>query len=415
MKEHRFELADTMDAEPRWYNSILQPVRDDDGQVRGIMRVSVDVSEAVTASRAKDQFMAMLGHELRNPLSPIVTAVSLMRLHGVESKEQEIIERQVGHLTRLVDDLLDISRITRGAIELKKERIELSQLVERAVETVLPMIEQRKQRLTVEVPRGIVLRADPDRFVQIISNLLTNASKYSQPEARIEVRGERKGERVRLAVKDEGIGIAPDMVERIFELFVQQAQSIERSKGGLGLGLAIVKSLVQLHGGTVSAKSAGLGRGSEFVVEMDVAPRPTQRSESRARALTRLPRAEPRKILVVDDNDDLANTLARALVALGHQVEVAYDGPTALQTAARFEPDIALLDIGLPVMDGYELARRLREEQQRAMHLIAVTGYGQQRDREMAEAAGFERHLVKPVDLANLQRVVAELSPSPDA
>ncbi len=434
LDEHALELRDPTRADPpRYFNSILQPVRDQDDQVRGILRVSIEVtdqvvarqqreqllasaqvarSEAVAANRSKDEFLAMLGHELRNPLSPIITALELMRLRGLESREQEVIERQVCHLARLVDDLLDISRITRGTIEVRKERVELRSLVARALETVSPMLEHRSQRVQVAVPASLTIEADPDRFAQVISNLLTNASRYSHPGSGIEVRAERRGGQVRLRVRDDGVGIPPDLLERIFEPFVQQPQPMDRSIGGLGLGLAIVRSLVQLHGGRVLAHSDGPGRGSEFIVEMSLVKEGSAIVETPEHSVEVAPVAVRRRVLVVDDNCDLADTLGHALGRLGYEVEVAYDGPSALERAAAFGPDIALLDIGLPVMDGYELAERLREHRSEpgAFRLVAVTGYGQEKDRARAAAAGFDRHLVKPVDLLNLRRVLEELS-----
>jgi signal transduction histidine kinase len=370
--------------------------------------------EAESANRAKDEFLAMLGHELRNPLSPMLTALQLMRLRGTASREQDILERQVGHLTRLVDDLLDVSRITRGKVELRRERIDVADAVTKAIELSSPLLEQRRQELEVRVPRGkFGVNVDPGRMEQVISNLLTNAAKYSEPGSKIVIAATREGDSVCICVKDEGVGIAPELLGSVFERFVQQPQTLARSKGGLGLGLAIVRSLVELHGGSVRAKSAGVGKGSEFVLDFPAVELSSTIADRAARPDPVVPPARrSKRILVVDDNTDAAETLKDALEALGYTVHAAHDGPTALQAAETFAPEVALLDIGLPVMDGYELARRLRELRGALghLHLVAVTGYGQEADKQRSEAAGFERHLVKPVDLNKLEDVVEELS-----
>jgi signal transduction histidine kinase/DNA-binding response OmpR family regulator len=421
---------------------VVAPTRNQRGEVTGICFVAADVSERVrdrrvleralaeneqqrealrdarleaeAASRAKDEFLAMLGHELRNPLSPILTALQLMRLRGTQSREQDIIERQIGHLVRLVDDLMDVSRIARGKLELRKRRCELAKIVIQAVELASPLLEQRRQPLDVHVPRvGLCVDADLDRMAQVVSNLLANASKYSDPGSRIVVKGTREGPWVRVSVKDEGIGIAPDMLGKVFDRFVQQPQALDRAKGGIGLGLTIVKSLVELHGGTAAVHSEGPGRGSEFVIELPASELSCADQESELELANAKDAAQARerergRILVVDDNDDAADTLAVALEQLGYVVEIAYDGPSALAKAQAFRPDVALLDIGLPVMDGYELASKLRElggAPQRP-RLVAITGYGQEADRRRSAAAGFEKHLVKPVDLTQLESIL---------
>jgi signal transduction histidine kinase len=368
---------------------------------------------AESANRAKDDFLAMLGHELRNPLAPITTALQLMRLRGPRPREQEILERQVGHLTRLVDDLLDVSRITRGRIELRKQVVEVGDVVARAIEVASPMLEQRRHRLDVSVPqKGLRVDVDPDRFAQIISNLLTNASKYSDPGSRIGVQANHIADRVQITVTDEGVGIASEMLDSVFALFFQQPQTLDRSRGGLGLGLAIVRSLVTMHGGTVSAKSDGAGKGSRFTIEVPAAGLGGVASSEKNRTL---PRSSPpggaRRILVVDDNEDTIELLRDALEELGYSVRTANDGPSALRAAETFEPDIALVDIGLPVMDGYELAKHLRRAKGRSreLRLVAVTGYGQYGDKQRAAAAGFDRHLIKPIDLRMVEQVVNEL------
>jgi CheY-like chemotaxis protein len=371
-------------------------------------------AEAEVANRAKDQFLAMLSHELRNPLAPMLTALQLMKLRGDQSREQDVLERQVGHLTRLVDDLLDVSRITGGKVELRKQPTEIAEVVARAVELASPLFEQRRQHLKLRVPpRGLAVHVDPDRMAQVISNLLTNAAKYSESGSEIAVVGAREQERVRIRVQDHGVGIAPEMIHSVFDVFVQQPQTLERSKGGLGLGLAIAKSLVELHGGTMTARSEGVGKGSEFSIDLPaVELSELQSDELPRRTITsRPPGYGQKRILVVDDNEDAVRILRGALELLGYLVEVAYDGPSALSAAEAFQPEVALLDIGLPVMDGYELAERLRGLQNapRDLRLVAVTGYGQNADRQRSAAAGFEQHLVKPVDLGSLERVIEQL------
>ncbi|HVV48168.1 MAG TPA: ATP-binding protein [Polyangia bacterium] len=366
---------------------------------------------AEAASRSKDEFLAMLGHELRNPLSPILTALQVMRMRGAEGREQAMIERQVGHLVRLVDDLLDISRITRGKIELRKARTEMAQVVLQGLEIASPLLEHRRQEIDLDVePQGLEVEVDLDRLAQVTANLLTNASKYSEPGTTVHVKASRAGGRVRLQVRDEGAGIAPEMLGKVFDVFFQQPQSLDRSKGGLGLGLAIVRSLVELHGGSVSAASAGLGRGSEFVVELPLAPgaaEPLPLGPPRAPA-PQLAHGPGKRILIVDDNEDAAESIADLLRDLGNEIETAYDGPAALRIARVFKPEVCLVDIGLPAMDGYEVARKLRESSDlpRGARLIAVTGYGQDADRQRSREAGFDLHLVKPVNLDVLSDAV---------
>jgi PAS domain S-box-containing protein len=359
-------------------------------------------AEAESASRAKDEFLAMLGHELRNPLSPIVTALHLMKLRDSMALQHErtVIERQVTHLLRLVDDLLDISRITRGKIQLNRERLEISQVVGKAIELSSPLLEQGHHHLSVAVPdQGLALDGDATRLAQVISNLLNNAAKYTPPGGHIEIAASRSAARIVLTVRDNGIGISSAMLPRVFELFAQERQNIERSQGGLGLGLAIVKSLVAIHDGTVSVSSEGHGKGSVFTVEFPAAaPGDASQPVTPIPPSARHPSGSGQRVLVVDDNVDAAEMLAELLRARGYATSTAHDGPVALELARTFHPDIALIDIGLPVMDGYELARRLRG-MLGGVRLIAVTGYGQQGDRDRSHDAGFDAHLVKPVSL----------------
>lgn len=370
------------------------------------------------ATRRKDEFLAMLGHELRNPLSPIVTALQLMRTRGGETSEQQVIERQIDHLVRLVDDLLDISRITSGKIELRRKRTELADVVLRGLETASPLLERRRQHVDVRVaPEGLPVDADLDRLAQVVSNLLTNASKYSDPGTTIHVGAERAGKLVQLVLRDEGVGIPRELLATVFEVFFQPPQAPDRAKGGLGLGLAIVRSLVDLHGGRVWAESDGPGKGSAFHVELPLAVGADEDEGVERVLLTSFSRVEidrgapppSRRVLVVDDNDDAAETLAELLQDLGHEVKTAADGVHALRIAKAFRPEVCLLDLGLPVMDGYELAQRLMQSNDLAVgaRLIALTGYGQDGDKRRTAEAGFAGHLVKPVNFADLSRAVA--------
>ncbi len=378
----------------------INPVRDSQGRVVRWFGTNTDVETERRATEAKDEFLAMLGHELRNPLSPILTALQLMKLRGDDgsARERTVIERQVNHLTRLVDDLLDVSRIARGKVELKEEVVEIAEVVARAVEMTSPLLEERRHTLTLEVPRrGLAVCGDSTRLSQVFANLLTNAARYTGPGGSVTVTGALEGAEAVVRVRDTGVGIAADVLPRIFDLFVQERQAIHREHGGLGLGLAIVRSLVERHGGTVTARSAGSGRGAEFTVRLPLAEsQPTIQAPPAALSLEA--ERDGIRILVVDDNTDAADMLAESLGVHGYSVRTAHDGPSALREAADFLPHAAFVDIGLPVMDGYELAGHLLARQTRpSLHLFAVTGYGQESDRARALEAGFERHLVKPV------------------
>lgn len=392
-----------------------------DGAPALVGGIAVDITEQMRAeavlrereeeaSRQKDAFLAVLGHELRNPMAPMVTALQLMRFRGIDGREIEILEHQLGHMRRLVDDLLDVARITSGKIQLRVEELDLASIVARAVDTIHPTLEKHGHVLLVAVPPGLYgVRADPVRLTQVVTNLLDNAAKYSDDGSQISVSAGTDRGMIRLSVRDEGVGIAPEMQDRIFDSYVQRPESLDRSRGGLGLGLAIVKSLVHQHGGDVYAVSDGIGRGSEFVVLLPFAP-------VAAKAFTEVTPTKPRlagsrdRILVVDDNRDAAETIRDALASHGYVVEMTSDAQSALGIAERFKPDIALLDIGMPVLDGYELAGRLRAGDGGAsLRLVAITGFGQPGDRDRAMAAGFDRHLVKPVDLKALIHVIEEL------
>jgi PAS domain S-box-containing protein len=394
----------------RHYLVSYYPVPGRDGQTAGIGIVVVDVTDeqraregAEAANRAKDEFMAMLGHELRNPLSPILTALQLMKLRSDETHQREraVIERQVQHMVRLVDDLLDVSRITRGKVDLDRRRVELSGIVAKAVEVASPLFEQRMHRLFVDVPPGLAVMGDEHRLTQVMANLLNNAAKYTPPSGQIDVTGAAVDGHAVIRVRDSGVGISPDLLPRIFDLFVQGERTPDRSGGGLGLGLAIAHMLVTMHGGQVSASSDGPGQGSTFTVRLPLEITAAEEALAPAGALAASgrPARERRRVLVVDDNRDAADLLAETLRLQGHETAVAYDGPTALVMAAELRPDLAFLDIGLPVMDGYELARRLRTMGLRPLTLVAITGYGQPADRARSAAAGFDQHLVKPVGI----------------
>ena len=363
---------------------------------------------AQRAARAKDEFLAMLGHELRNPLSPILTAVQLLRLRGDEriARERTIIERQAQNLVRLLDDLLDVSRIARGKIELHRRRIDLATAIGQAVEQASAAIEEREHRLIVEIPPAIELDGDLERIAQVFANLLGNAAKYTPHGGRIEVRAALRGDRVAIEVRDDGQGIAPELLPDVFDVFVQGPQTRDRACGGLGLGLAIARRIVELHGGRIAAASDGRGCGSAFTVELPVAaPASSGATAPRHRARTA---AHVRRLLVVDDNEDAACLLAMLLEELGHDVKTASDPRAALAIARTYRPEIAVLDIGLPDMDGYALAAALRAQQGDAPpRVIALSGYGQPSDLTRSAEAGFSGHLVKPVDVGQLLDLIA--------
>jgi signal transduction histidine kinase len=402
-----------------YFDYVHQPVRNAGGEVDRVAIVAFEVTELVRArrdaelaNRTKDDFLAMVGHELRNPLSPILIALELMRLKGVGAlaREHAAIERQAHHLVRLVDDLLDVARIAQGKVTLRLERVELSKLVAQALETVSGLLEERQQSLQLEVPPdGLAIDADPMRFVQVLVNLLTNAAKYSNPGGHIVVRAEASKGRAVLKVRDSGIGIDADMLPHLFDKFVQAPQSLDRSRGGLGLGLSIARSLVQLHGGEIGAHSAGAGKGSEFTIRVPLASALADTGALPGAAPGHLANIAPRRVLLVDDNQDVLQGLRALLEVSGHEVQAVADPASALRTSASFVPDLAILDIGLPGMDGYELAAELRRRPGFSnTRLVALTGYGQQADQARARAAGFAAHLVKPITPAQLYALMLE-------
>jgi signal transduction histidine kinase/ActR/RegA family two-component response regulator len=399
------------------YGSAI-PLRDPSGAPRGAIGAFVDVTrlkqaEAAMreADRRKDEFLALLSHELRNPLAPILTAAQLMQLRGDVStpREREVIIRQVQHLVRLVDDLLDVSRVARGKVTLSKRPLELASVVAKAVEATALLLEQRRHKLELAVPNeGLLVDADEVRLTRVVSNLLTNAARYTGSGGRIEVAAAREDGEVVLRVRDNGQGIEPALLPHVFEMFVQGARGPDRSQGGLGLGLALVHTLTALHGGTVSARSEGLGRGSEFTVRLPAAAPAAEATRPAAPEGRAAGRGQ--RVLVVDDNRDGAEMISALLADAGYEVRLAGDPSQALAAAQSFRPEVAILDIGLPVMDGYALGRELRSRQSEAPPiLIALTGYGQEQDRRRSAEAGFTLHLVKPVDPEKLTHVVDAL------
>ena len=412
--------------ERRWFLMSATPLRRPAG---GAVISHLDVSarraaeaerdrltdELREADRRKDEFLGMLGHELRNPLAAIGGALALMR-RGADRADREwaeqLIGRQAGQLNRLVDDLLDVSRIATGKLELRQEVLEAGTLVGRALEVVRPLVEQRRQSLEVATEPGpMMMRGDPVRLEQVLVNLLTNAAKYTDEGGAIRLVSRREGEAVVIEVADSGIGIAPEMVPRIFDLYAQVDGHAARSQGGLGIGLALVRNLVELHGGSVAAWSEGVGRGSVFSVRLPaIEPPPGPLAWD---ASSQRPGATTRRVLLIDDNRDTAKTLGILLRGLGHEVEVAHDGRAGFEAARSSGPEVVLLDIGLPGMDGYQVAERLRREPGcAAAVLVALSGYGREEDRRRARDAGFDHYLVKPVELSELTELLGRSEPS---
>ena len=366
------------------------------------------------ADRRKDEFLAMLAHEIRNPLAPIRTAVQLLRLKELPDaqrvKARDVIERQVEHLVRLIDDLLDVARITRGAITLHRERVDMAEVVARALETSRPLIDARRHELAVVLPEEpLTVEGDITRLSQVLGNLLNNAAKYTDAEGRIHVRVERDGTEAVVHVQDNGIGISEAVLPKVFDLFTQVDRRLDRPSGGLGIGLALVRRLVDMHGGTVSAHSGGPGQGTEIVVRLPIGVEkrrlPLQPPDAREQVT---PTTRPCRILVVDDNKDAADSMGLALELAGHDVRTAYDGHEALELAPAFAPEVLLLDLGMPGLNGFEISRHIRQQPWgTSLALIAVTGWGQEQDRRRTAEAGFDAHLTKPVGTADLLTALA--------
>ncbi|MDQ6854167.1 MAG: ATP-binding protein [Actinomycetota bacterium] len=367
------------------------------------------VEQLADVDRRKDEFLAMLGHELRNPLAPVSAALEVMRLRADDrlrvGNAREVVERQIAQMTRLVDDLLDVSRITRGQIELREESVSLTALVERAVEVARPLIDERGHRLSLELPESpVVFRGDHSRLEQVLANLLSNAAKYTDVGGRISLRAAVEGDCVVLSVRDNGEGLTAELRDRVFDLFVQGPDTRSMARGGLGLGLSLVRQLVQLHGGTIEAHSDGPAMGSEFIVRLPYVPA-THAPAAGTPALEAS--GQQRRILVVDDNVDAAEALAELLREYGHNVRTAHGAGAGVNEALRMRPEIVLLDISMPDADGYDVARRLRTELPRTTMLVALTGYGERRHRERSRAAGFDHHLTKPVDMHELEQLLS--------
>ena len=431
-REVHWDWSNTGETTTRYFDITFVPLRAPagEGESEGVIVFSLDVTDSVLArksieearaqaeqaNRVKDEFLAMLGHELRNPLAPILTALELMQLRAPDTFERErtVILRQVRHVGRLVDDLLDVSRITRGEVQLHVDDLDVAETINKAIEIASPLLEERTHELITTVARGLMVRGDAVRLAQVVANLLTNAAKYTERGGVITISTTRESERIAIRVGDNGVGIAPEVQPHVFDTFYQSRQAIDRAQGGLGLGLAIVRTLVELHGGEVKVASAGLGKGSEFTVWIPAlpashAPRPVIGTPPRG-----APPLRSEGILIVDDNADALGLLGDALEARGLIIHRAHDAPSALALAPKVMPRIALLDVGLPVMDGYELGRRLRElPGLEAIKLVAVTGYGQASDLARSEAAGFEAHLVKPISLAVVHRTIEQLLGGP--
>ncbi len=394
------------------------PIRGANSTLSGVVMVFHDVTDRRRAEaalreadRRKDEFLATLAHELRNPLAPIRQATFISKAPAATEAQKrwsnDVVERQVRHMSLLLDDLLDISRVTRGTLVLRLQPADLTSMVDAAVETARPAIDGKRHTLIIEVPDDpIRFSADPLRMAQILSNLLTNAAKYTDPEGHIRLTARCEGDEIIIRVSDTGIGISAEALPRIFAMFSQIPSARDRSEGGLGIGLALTKGLVELHGGKIEAHSPGLGRGSEFIVRL---PR-KHAAETSSGAPTSVADSHPlarRRVLIADDNRDAADTLAELLRMEGHHVKLAHDGPGALAVFGAFHPEIVLLDIGMPGLSGYEVARKMRQSDPGSgVRLIAITGWGQENDKERAFAAGFDYHLTKPVDLRRMSELI---------
>lgn len=401
-----------------WARVVVSAVYDSTGRLVGFAKVTQDLSQREharelekTAQRVHE-FIGMLAHELRNPLAPIRNAVELMRRlppsDARQSTLRETLDRQSAHLARILDDMLDIARITRGKLSIERGSVEFAEVVGRALEVAKPSIDAAQHTLEAEIPPGsLLVHADLDRLAQAVSNLLTNAARFTGARGRISLKVWKTGDQIMLSVRDNGRGIASEDLDRIFGMFVQGKEPLNRVGGGLGIGLAIARSIAELHGGAIEAKSDGEGRGSEFTLRLPAAPLPAHQAEP-APSIRPLPQKAPvKRVLVVDDNVDAADTLGMLMRSLGHEAKVVYDGMQALRAADEFRPDVVLLDIGLPGISGYEVARRLRSGKAgQSAKIIAITGWGQDADRARAREAGFDLHLVKPVDEAALQHLV---------
>jgi PAS domain S-box-containing protein len=428
-------------ADDRWHvrqngsyffaSGITSSLRDPQGALLGYVKIMRDRTDRkrldeelrnradalARADEDKDEFLAVLAHELRNPLAPVFYALRLLDEKPLDDPNRwyirRIVDRQMRRLARLIDDLLDVSRIRTGKVELRKARVDLNSVVGHAVEVARPLAEDRGHGLDVSLPpEPVWLEADPVRLEQVFNNLLSNAVKFTEEGGSISLAAERQGQEVVVRVRDTGVGIPPDLLPRIFDLFTQGDRSLDRVRDGLGIGLTLSRRLVELHGGTIEAYSEGVGRGSEFVVRLPAFLHHTAPpDEAPAAERTAQAPSRPLRVLVVDDSEDTTELLGTLLEMAGHSIQVAHTGPSALEAAAAFRPDAIILDIGLPGLDGYQVAQRLREDPAlKSVTLIAATGYGQEEDLRRSREVGFDQHLVKPIDPAELQRLLAELA-----
>ena len=400
-----------------WARVVITALYDPQGNLRGFAKVTQDLTQSrhiqdlEKAARNVHEFIAVLTHELRNPLAPIRSAVQVLArgepLSPAQEAMRQTIDRQSAQLSRIVEDMVDIVRINQGKLSMASEPVNLASVVHRALEAAAPLIEAARHRVTLDLPpEDLVVAGDVDRLTQLLTNLLRNAARYTPDEGGIEVRARRDAAAALVAVRDTGRGIAADMHERIFDMFVQGREPLERIDGGLGVGLALARRIAEAHGGTLTVSSEGEGKGSEFTLRMPLAE-PARNPVINASGPGREPPRQARRVLVVDDNVDAGRTLGELLNTLGHETRVVHDGPSALAIAEAFRPDVVLLDIGMPGMDGYEVARRLSALREgRRPRIIAVTGWGQESDRHQASEAGFDMHLVKPVDLDALLRAL---------
>jgi PAS domain S-box-containing protein len=408
------------DGSERSIEDSAAPIRDAGGRISGAVMVFHDVTERRRAEKAlkeadkkKDEFLAILAHELRNPLVPIRNGLNVLKLAGNDADTAEdaraMMDQALTQMVRLVDDLLDASRITTGKLQLRKERVELAAVVRSAVETTRPLMDEHGHKLTVTLPSTpILLDADATRLAQVLSNLLNNAAKYSDKDGHITLTAEQRVDEVVVRVRDRGIGIPAEHLRRVFDMFVQVDPAFERAQGGLGIGLSLVKGLVEMHGGTIEARSDGPGTGSEFTVRLPVAVTEPPESPSVNGGET-VSAAAKYRILIVDDNRLSTRSTAMLLRLMGHDLATAHDGIEGMERARTFRPDVILLDIGLPELNGYEAARRIRAEPWgKSVFLVAVTGYGQEEDRRRSLEAGFDYHMVKPIDIAELEKKLSE-------
>ena len=409
-------LREQMEKERRGAAAMAQEATELARTVERLEQVEADLKryslELEEADRRKDEFLALLGHELRNPLAPIVTSIELLRSRSIPDpvvqRACQALDRQVAHLTRLVDDLLDVSRITSGKIELRRQRVALADIVDRAIALSQPELDARQQALELEVDRDVAVDVDITRLIQVVSNLLLNAAKYSEPGRVVRVRATRDGGEATLSVVDQGRGIEPEMLQRIFTSFVQ----VKAGGGGLGVGLTLARRLVEMHGGSIHARSPGIDQGSEFEVRIPLSAAASAVVAAAAEVsasfvLERVGDSDRMRIVVIDDNDDIRETMQQLLQSLGHEVDVAADGLSGVALVLKERPQVALVDIGMPGLDGYQVAQTLRAELDPSqLRLVAMTGFGQSSDRDRALAAGFDSHLIKPARTEQIQRAL---------